>query len=189
MANNRPAAPEVGEFQVVEWDSQKDQWWIRDKTEAELYRETPLFDSWVWSEQESDWMPPTPKPDPNAQWDEDSQSWTPGPEILAAQVPDIRKEKEAEGVTVNGIRYAGNPANRQALSEALQFAAQAGVTTFPRWKDSDGQYWMNHLVSDVQQALEAIGARRSALIGLEADHVESVLAGTVTDLRSLNWTV
>ena len=110
-------------------------------------------------------------------------------EALASEVPRERKAKEAEGVTINGIRYAGDAGNRQALNEALQFGNQSGATTFDRWKDSDGQYHTNHPVSDVQAAYEAIGARRSALIARESDHIEAVLAGTVTDLDSLDWTV
>src|SRR5690554_2804242 len=48
-----------------------------------------------------------------------------------------RMAAETVGVTHSGIRYAGDPSNRQALREALDLAAETGQTTFASWKDSD----------------------------------------------------
>ena len=110
-------------------------------------------------------------------------------ERLAAEVPGERKKREAEGVTINGVRYAGDASNRQALNEAVQFAEQAGATTFDRWKDSDGSYHADHPVADVKKALQSIAARRSALIALESEHVDAVLSGSVASLDELDWTV
>jgi len=97
-----------------------------------------------------------------------------------------RKDAEAKGVTIHGIRYAGDPSNRQALSEALDSAADSGATTFPGWKDSDGRYRTDHPVSDVRDALRKIGQRRSALIALEAQHVADVADGAA-DIQALDW--
>jgi len=49
---------------------------------------------------------------------------------LLATVTHYRKKQEIKGVTVNGIRYAGDPGNRQAISEAMQFMADAEATEF-----------------------------------------------------------
>lgn len=106
---------------------------------------------------------------------------------LAVQLEPLRKEQEAIGVTVNGIRYSGDPSNRQALGESLQFASAANASTFAGWKDSDGAYHADHPVADVQQAYEAIGHRRSALIAKEGEYAAQIYAGMLTDLSSLGW--
>jgi len=97
-----------------------------------------------------------------------------------------RKAAEAVGVVHNGIRYHGDPSNRQALSEALQAAADGGMTTFAAWKDSDGQYHASVPVTDVEAALRKIGQRRAALIGLEAQYVAAVADGDA-DIMALDW--
>lgn len=111
----------------------------------------------------------------------------PTKEQLAEQVSGIRKQKEAEGVTVNSIRYAGDEENRQHLNEAIQFADDAGDTTFEIWKDSDGKYHPAHPLADVRDAYRAIGRRRVKLIGLEAQYTQQVLAGEVTNIKELDW--
>jgi hypothetical protein len=93
---------------------------------------------------------------------------------------------EAEGVVVNGVRYAGNASNRQSLSEALQAATDASMTTFDVWKDSDGNYHANHPVADITAALRKIGRRRSALIALESQYIAEVAAGQA-DSADLDW--
>lgn len=108
---------------------------------------------------------------------------------LASQLEPLRKDQEAIGVTVNGIRYSGDPGNRQALGESLQFAEAASAITFAGWKDSDGQYHTDHPVADVQQAYEAIGQRRSALIAKEGEYAAQIYAGALTDLGGLKWEV
>ena len=45
---------------------------------------------------------------------------------------------------MNGVRYSGAQGNRQALQEALNAAAEYGLTVFTSWKDSDGKYHPNH---------------------------------------------
>ncbi len=102
------------------------------------------------------------------------------------QVKAQRKKAEALGVTVNGIRYDGSPENRQAMQEALTAAADASMTTFTSWKDSEGQYHANHPVIDVEDALRKIGQRRAILIAMEAQHVDAVIAGDV-DVFELSW--
>lgn len=109
---------------------------------------------------------------------------------MAKVAPAVKAERikaEAGGVTVNGIRYAGDAGNRQAMQEAILAADDAGLTEFAAWKDSDNQYHQNHPVADVKQALRAIGVRRSALIALEALYVAQVAAGEA-DIHGLDWT-
>lgn len=104
------------------------------------------------------------------------------PEIKAQ-----RKRAEAVGVTLNGVRYAGDPDSRTAMQEALSAVNHSGATVFPVWKDSDGQTHINHPASDVMDALIKIGARRSALIAKEAEYIELAAAGEV-DMQALDWT-
>ena len=53
---------------------------------------------------------------------------------LLANLKAGRKAQELQGVTINSIRYAGDPGNRQALQEAIAFMNDAGLTEFPKWK-------------------------------------------------------
>ena len=106
---------------------------------------------------------------------------------LIAQLTAERKEQEHQGVTINGIRYAGDPGNRQALQEAISFMEDAGLTEFPGWKDSDGQFHVNHPLADATNAYRAIGERRAQLIALEGEHAEQITVGTLTDLNEVTW--
>ncbi len=108
---------------------------------------------------------------------------------LVRQIETQRKEAEREGVTVNGIRYSGSQSNRQALDEAVRHAEKSGLTAFDGWKDSDGQFHVDHPVADVADALDAIATRRSALIGKEGEYAKQVMGGTLTDVSDLDWTV
>ena len=98
-----------------------------------------------------------------------------------------RKAAEARGITHNGIRYAGDQGNRQALAEALNAAADDGRKAFAAWKDGDGHYRADHPVADVLAALRKVGKRRAALIGLEGQHVVQVAADEA-DIMALDWT-
>jgi hypothetical protein len=106
---------------------------------------------------------------------------------LIAQLTAERQAQEAQGVTINGIRYAGDPGNRQAISEAMQFMADAGATEFPVWKDSDDVFHVNHPLVDVVDAYRAIGARRVQLIAAEGQYAVQVQDGTMTDLSEVVW--
>ena len=106
---------------------------------------------------------------------------------LLSQLTAARKEQERQGVTINGIRYAGDPSNRQALQEAIAFMEDAGLTKFPKWKDSDNQFHAGHLLSDVVDAYQAIGERRAALIAIEGEYAEKITEGTLTDLGEVVW--
>lgn len=108
---------------------------------------------------------------------------------LISQIESQRKQAEAEGVIINGIRYSGDPSNRQSLGEALTFANAANLTEFAGWKDGDGVFHASLPVADVQQAYQAIGQRRSQLIGLEGQYQSDVEAGTLTDVSGLVWNV
>ena len=106
---------------------------------------------------------------------------------LLQQLTQARKEQETQGVTINGIRYAGNPGNRQTLQEAITYLEDAGLTEFPTWKDSDDVFHAGHLLSDVVDAYQAIGERRAALIAIEGEYAEKIIAGTLTDLSEVVW--
>ena len=112
---------------------------------------------------------------------------TPTTDQLLQQITQERKEQERQGVTINGIRYGGEPANRQALQEAVAFMDDAGLTQFPRFKDSDGAFYVDHPLADVLDAYRAIGARRSSLIATEGQYDAQIIAGTLTDLSEVTW--
>jgi hypothetical protein len=98
-----------------------------------------------------------------------------------------RKEQETQGVTINDIRYAGDPGNRQALKEAIEFMEDAGLTEFESWKDSDDEFHVDHPVADVVDAYRAVGMRRVALIAAEGEYAAQIAAGTLTDLSEVVW--
>ena len=111
----------------------------------------------------------------------------PTPEQLLVQLTAARKEQERQGVTINGIRYAGDPGNRQALQEAIAFMENASLTEFPTWKDSDDVFHADHPLADVKDAARAIGARRSQLVAAEGEYAAQIIAGTLTDLTEVVW--
>ncbi|WP_152662867.1 DUF4376 domain-containing protein [Halomonas sp. HG01] len=102
-----------------------------------------------------------------------------------------RKASEQAGITYNGIRYAGDPSNRQALMEALDLADTTGQTTFASWKDSDGLFHADHPVSDVRQALLDIATRRGQLIAREGElnaQIDTALAAEDrAALEAVEW--
>jgi len=115
------------------------------------------------------------------------ESRVPTPERLLAGLTDARKEQERQGVTINGIRYGGEPENRQALSEASEYMADAGLTKFPKWKDSDDVFHTDHPLSDVVDAYRAIGALRAQLIAAEGEYAAQVVDGSLTEVTGLTW--
>ncbi|WP_175474755.1 DUF4376 domain-containing protein [Vreelandella subterranea] len=114
--------------------------------------------------------------------DEGRPVWVPIPppelaDIAARKLASIessRKAAESEGVEISGIRYAGDPGNRQAIREALENAQDKGIDTFKRWKDSDDQFHLDHPVADVWAALRAIAERRSELIDREGELAKQI---------------
>ena len=106
---------------------------------------------------------------------------------LLQQLTQARKEQEQQGVVINGIRYAGDPGNRQALKEAIAFMDDAGLTEFESWKDSDDVFHANHPLADVRDAYRAIGIHRVALIAAEGEYAAQITAGTLTDLSEVTW--
>ena len=106
---------------------------------------------------------------------------------LLRQLTSDRKAQERQGVTINGIRYAGDPGNRQTLQEAITYIEDAGLTEFPTWKDSDGVFHQNNPLADVKDAARAIGARRSQLIAAEGEYAAQIAAGTLIDLSEVTW--
>ena len=106
---------------------------------------------------------------------------------LLSQLTAARKEQEQQGVVINGIRYAGDPGNRQALQEAIAFMDDAGLTEFESWKDSDDVFHANHPLADVRDAYRAIGIHRVALIAAEGEYAAQITAGTLTDLSEVTW--
>ena len=106
---------------------------------------------------------------------------------LLWQLTQQRKAQERQGVVINGIRYAGDPGNRQTLQEAITYIEDAGLAEFPSWKDSDGVFHQNNPLADVKDAARAIGARRSQLIAAEGEYAAQIIAGTLTDLTEVVW--
>ena len=106
---------------------------------------------------------------------------------LLANLKAGRKAQELQGVTINSIRYAGDPGNRQALQEAISFMDDADLTEFPSFKDSDNGFHADHPVVDVVDAYRAIGARRAQLIAAEGEYASEITAGTLTDLTEVTW--
>jgi len=113
-----------------------------------------------------------------------------GAEVKKQLMSDLsaeRKEQERQGVTINGIRYAGDPGNRQTLQEAIAYIEDAGLTEFPKWKCSDDEFHVNHPLADVFDAYRAVGVRRVALIAAEGEYAAQIIAGTLTDLTEVVW--
>ena len=108
-------------------------------------------------------------------------------QALITQLTAARKEQERQGVVINGIRYAGDPGNRQTLQEAITYLEDAGLTEFQGFKDSDDEFHVNHPVADVVDAYRAIGIRRVALIAAEGEYAAQITAGTLTDLSEVVW--
>ena len=106
---------------------------------------------------------------------------------LLQQLTQARKDQERQGVTINGIRYAGDPGNRQTLQEAITYIEDAGLTEFPTWKDSDDVFHADHPLADVKDAARAIGARRSQLVAAEGEYAAQIIAGTLSDLTEVVW--
>ena len=102
-----------------------------------------------------------------------------------------RKAAESAGITLNSLRYAGDPSNRQALMEALDLADSTGQTTFATWKDSDDKFHSDHPVADVRQALHDIAARRGELIAREGElnaQIDAALEAEDRDaLEAVEW--
>jgi len=111
----------------------------------------------------------------------------PTTEQLLSQLTAARKEQERQGVTINDVRYAGDPSNRQALQEAIAFMDYAGLTEFESWKDSDNAFHADHPLADVVVAYQAIGARRAELIAAEGEYAAQITGGTFTDLSLVTW--
>ena len=106
---------------------------------------------------------------------------------LLQQLTQARKEQERQGVVINGIRYSGDPGNRQAMQEAIAFMENASLTEFPTWKDSDDVFHADHPLAYVKDAAHAIGARRSQLVAAEGEYAAQIIAGTLTDLTEVVW--
>jgi hypothetical protein len=114
-----------------------------------------------------------------------------GAEVKKQLMSDLsaeRKFQERQGVVINGIRYAGDPGNRQALQEAIAFMDDAGLTEFESWKDSDNVFHANHPLADVRDAYRAMGARRAQLIATEGEYAAQIISGTLTDPGDVTWT-
>lgn len=129
------------------------------------------------------------------QWLEEGNTFQPAPVPAAAEryaaelstLEQARKAAEEQGVIVDGVRYSGSQSNRQALFEALQYAALSASDVFAAWKTSGGGYRQNHPVSDVKQALNQIAVRRGALIAKEGEIAARINAGEVVDFTDIDW--
>jgi len=63
----------------------------------------------------------------------------------------------------------------------------AGLTEFPKWKDSDNGFHVDHPLVDVLDAYRAIGVQRIQLIEKEGEYALQILAGELSDLSNLTW--
>ena len=106
---------------------------------------------------------------------------------LLQQLTQARKEQERQGVTINGVRYAGDPGDRQAMQESLAFMEDAGIAEFTSWKDSDDVFRIDHPLVDVVDAYRSIGARRAQLIAAEGQYAAQVVDGSLTEVTGLTW--
>lgn len=135
-----------------------------------------------------------PRGNPPAGWSPVDATPTPPTldDLKARKRRDIvsaRKAAEAQGVTVNGVRYAGDADTRRDMKEALDYCTMTGVVAFTAWKDADGGYHLNHPVSDVRNALMSIATRRGALIAREGELLAQIDHPDTTeqDLDAITW--
>ena len=90
-------APTIPEGQRAKWDSGQ---WVFEDIPPEK-PEQP-YESWTYDEEANEWVPPVAKPDDGAEWNEDSQEWIPGPEVLArkARAERDRLLRDSDWVTI-----------------------------------------------------------------------------------------
>ncbi|WP_252109011.1 MULTISPECIES: DUF4376 domain-containing protein [unclassified Halomonas] len=100
-----------------------------------------------------------------------------------------RKFAELEGVVINGVPFFGDPANRAALLESVQFAREEGREAFEKWKDSAGKFHRDYPLSCVENGLRVIGDRRGKLIAREAEYAAQIESGELTSVEGLDWSV
>jgi hypothetical protein len=107
------------------------------------------------------------------------------------EIHTARQEAEAQGVTIEGVRYAGDDKSRWALNEARDFAQRTGMRTFSVWLDADEQYHPDHPASEVHQAALAMFNRRAFLIDQEARLMAeidmAVESGDAKALQGVAW--
>ncbi|MBZ5489131.1 hypothetical protein HW452_16550 [Halomonas aquamarina] len=108
---------------------------------------------------------------------------------LLLELESERKAAEAQGVEIEGVPYSGDPANRAALLESVQFAREAGIETFAKWKDSSGGFHADYPLSCVENGLRVIGDRRGKLIAREAGYAAQIESGELANVEGLDWSV
>ncbi|MBZ5486884.1 hypothetical protein HW452_05030 [Halomonas aquamarina] len=108
---------------------------------------------------------------------------------LLLELESERKAAEAQGVEIEGVPYSGDPSNRAALLESVQFAREEGRETFEKWKDSAGRFHRDYPLSCVENGLRVIGDRRGKLIAREAEYAALIEAGELTSVEGLDWEV
>lgn len=100
------------------------------------------------------------------------------------EIEVARKADEADGVTINGVRYSGSPENRQSLADALELASEEGITEIAPWKDSDDAFHVSVSVNDVRQARSQIIKRRAVLISQEEERFAAIDAALAAEDRA-----
>lgn len=75
------------------------------------------YPSWTYDEETNEWVPPIAKPDDNAEWDENSQEWIPGPEVLAR---DARGERDQLLESSDWTQVPDAPVDQAAWAEYRQ---------------------------------------------------------------------
>ena len=105
-----------------------------------------------------------------------------------SDIVQARKAAERQGVTVQGVRYAGDADNRRDMKEALDGFQVSGQTAVQSWKDSDGKHHRNHPVSDVHNAYFQILIQRQQFIAREGELMAQIdAAETQQDLDAITW--
>jgi len=122
-------APTISEGQRAKWDNGQ---WVFEKIPPEK-PEQP-YPSWTYDEDTNEWVPPVPKPDDNAEWGEEAQEWTPGPEVLALDARATRdrllKDSDWTQLPDAPVDQAAWAEYRQALRDLPQ---QSGFPADINW--------------------------------------------------------
>jgi len=121
-------APNVPEGQRAKWDGQ----WVFEDIPPEK-PEQP-YPSWTYDENTNEWVSPVPKPDDNAEWDEENLEWVPGDVVLARK---IRANRDALLSQSDWTQVPDAPVDQQAWAEYRQalrdVPQQAGFPTDITW--------------------------------------------------------
>jgi hypothetical protein len=124
------SAPTIPEGKRARW---VDGNWVFEDIPPEKPKQP--YPSWTYDEDTNEWVPPVAKPDGDAEWNENSQEWTPGPEVSAREVRSERDHllADSDWAVLPDAPVANGQAwkdYRQALRDVPQ---QVGFPTEIDW--------------------------------------------------------